>query len=268
MTDKGKHTGAVSRRGLLAQTVRAACGAGVLALLLAVPARKRAEAVALRPPGAIAADDFLSACVRCGLCVRDCPYDTLKLSDIGDGQPLGTPFYNARSVPCEMCEHIPCVTACPTGALDKSLTDIRDARMGTAVLVGQETCLNFLGLRCDVCYRVCPLIDQAITLERHHNERTGKHAMFIPTVHTDKCTGCGKCEKGCVLDEAAIRVLPHNLAVGVLGAHYRLGWKEKEKAGKSLIDGIIDLPDRMPEPPAAMPSPERLPGGGFKEFKP
>jgi ferredoxin-type protein NapG len=267
MTGKGKQTGTMSRRNVLAGTVRAACGVGVLSLLLAVPARRRAEAVALRPPGAIADHDFLSACVRCGLCVRDCPYDTLRLSEAGDGQPLGTPLFNARQVPCEMCEHIPCVAACPTGALDKSLTDIRDAHMGTAVLVGHESCLNFLGLRCDVCYRVCPMIDQAITLERHHNERTGKHAVFIPTVHTDKCTGCGKCEKACVLDEAAIKVLPHALAVGMLGKHYRLGWKEKEKAGKALIDDIIDLPDRMPELPAA-PAPQRLPGGGFREFKP
>ncbi|MGE5546339.1 MAG: ferredoxin-type protein NapG [Solirubrobacterales bacterium] len=257
---------AVTRRGFLAGGVRAACGAGLLAMLVAVPARRRAEAVALRPPGALAETDFLSACVRCGLCVRDCPYDTLKLSEAGDGPALGTPYYRARQVPCEMCEDIPCVAACPTGALDKKLTDITESRMGTAVLVGHETCLNYLGLRCDVCYRVCPMIDKAITLERHHNERTGKHAMFIPTVHSDKCTGCGKCEKGCVLDEAAIKVLPHALAVGELGKHYRLGWKEKEKAGKALIDDIIDLPDRVPEPPA--PGPQRLPNGGFKEFRP
>ncbi|CAA7625548.1 ferredoxin-type protein NapG [Magnetospirillum sp. UT-4] len=250
----------MNRRGFLA----GACGAGALALLLAPAASRRAEAVALRPPGAIADDTFLGACVRCGLCARDCPYDTLKLAPAGAGRPMGTPYFNARAVPCEMCEDIPCVLACPTGALDKGLTDINQARMGTAVLVGHETCLNYLGLRCDVCYRVCPLIDQAITLERHHNERTGKHAVFIPTVHTDKCTGCGKCEKACVLEESAIRVLPLALAVGELGAHYRLGWEEKRKAGKALIDDIIDLPDRMPDAPA----PERLPGGGFKEFKP
>ncbi|KJT59519.1 quinol dehydrogenase periplasmic component, partial [Salmonella enterica subsp. enterica serovar Heidelberg str. RI-11-013343] len=27
------------------------------------------------------------------------------------------------------------------------------------------------------------------------NMRTGKHARFLPTVHSDACTGCGKCEK-------------------------------------------------------------------------
>ena len=262
MSKAAGNTGAVDRRGFLVGSVRAACGASALALLLAVPARRQAQAIALRPPGAIVEDNFLSACVRCGLCVRDCPYDILTLAEAGAGVTLGTPYFTARAIPCEMCEDIPCVLACPTGALDKGLTDITKAKMGLAVLVGHETCLNFLGLRCDVCYRVCPLSDKAITLERHHNERTGKHAVFIPTVHTDKCTGCGKCEKACVLEEAAIKVLPPYLATGAIGEHYRLGWEEKKKAGKELVDDIIDLPDRMPV------SPERLPGGGFKEFKP
>ena len=115
------------------------------------------------------------------------------------------------------------------------------------MLVGHETCLNYLGLRCDVCYRVCPLIDEAITLERRHNERTGRHAQFIPVVNTDKCTGCGKCEKSCVLEEAAIKVLPTRLAKGQLASHYRLGWEEQKKRGKSLLPDLIDLPDRMPE---------------------
>ena len=87
-----------------------------------------------------------------------------------------------------------------------------------------KTCLNWQGLRCDVCYRVCPLVDKAITLERVHNDRTGIHAKLIPTVHSDACTGCGKCEQACVLEEAAIKVLPMDLAKGLLGRHYRLGW--------------------------------------------
>ncbi|MGQ9365528.1 ferredoxin-type protein NapG [Azospirillum sp. ST 5-10] len=243
---------APDRRRVLAGAVAAACGTGCLALLLgrvAAPARSLA-ATALRPPGALAEADFLAACVRCGLCVRDCPYDTLRLAELADEAAAGTPYFVARDVPCEMCEDIPCVAACPTGALDHALTDIDDARMGSAVLVGHETCLNALGLRCDVCYRVCPLIDKAITLELRHNERTGRHAYLIPVVHTDVCTGCGKCEASCVLEEAAIKVLPSALARGRIGEHYRLGWEEQQRQGKSLVDGIIDLPDRGYTPPA------------------
>lgn len=202
---------------------------------------------ALRPPGALPENEFLGACVRCGLCVRDCPYHTLKLSAFGDNVPVGTPFFTARSVPCELCEDIPCVAACPTGALDKKLTQINDARMGLAVLIDHENCLNYQGLRCDVCYRVCPLIDKAITLDPQQNPRTGKHTLFIPVVHTDACTGCGKCEKACVLEEAAIKVLPVNLARGELGRHYRLGWKEKDKAGESLVEPDLEHRYNLPE---------------------
>lgn len=243
-------SGRRNRRRFLSDMARSACGVAIAGFGLGVIARQARSMPpqAIRPPGALAEDDFLGACVRCGLCVRDCPYDTLRLSRFGGAVATGTPYFVARDVPCEMCEDIPCVVACPTGALDKSLTKIDDARMGLAVLIDQENCLNFLGLRCDVCYRVCPAIDKAITLDAQHNLRTGKHARFIPVVHSDHCTGCGKCEKSCVLEKAAIKVIPLHLAKGQSNEFYRLGWEEKRKAGKPLVPGVIDLPDRLPEP--------------------
>ena len=239
------------RREFMLNSAKMACGVGMLGLgigLYGHQARAKPPA-AIRPPGALAEADFLGACVRCGLCVRDCPYDILQLASPGQDVTTGTPYFVARSKPCEMCEDIPCVRACPTGALDSQLKDIAKAKMGLAVLIDHETCLNFLGLRCDVCYRVCPLIDKAITLELQHNERTAKHTRFLPTVHSDKCTGCGKCEASCVLEVSAIKVYPVAMAKGEIGAHYRIGWEEKRKAGKSLVEdrNIIDLPDRMPE---------------------
>lgn len=237
------------RRRFLTDATRVA-GAAVLAGLgLALYARRAfpLPADAIRPPGALPEDRFLGACVRCGLCVRDCPYNTLDLARLGDTPATGTPYFNARRVPCEMCEDIPCVKACPTGALDHGLTDIAKARMGVAVLVDQENCLNFLGMRCDVCYRVCPLIDKAITLERQHNLRSARHAMFLPTVYAKACTGCGKCEKSCVLEEAAIKVLPARLARGKLGEHYRLGWEEKANAGESLAAPDPEHEYNLPE---------------------
>ena len=241
----------LARRKFINSVAAAAGGGCLLALGAGLVARQASAlpAQAIRPPGALVEDDFLAACVRCGLCVRDCPYGTLKLSDLGDPVATGTPYFTARDIPCEMCEDIPCVKACPTGALDRELTDITQARMGLAALVDQENCLNFLGLRCDVCYRVCPVIDKAITLDMQPNQRTGRHAMFLPTVHSEHCTGCGKCEKSCVLEESAIRVLPPKLAQGSLGQHYRVGWEEQKKAGGSLIDEtkMLDLPDRLPE---------------------
>ena len=239
--------GNAARRRFLREAAGVAGGACLLSLgvgLYATQARALPP-TALRPPGALAESDFLAACVRCGLCVRDCPFDTLKLAELGDSVATGTPYFTARDIPCEMCEDIPCVVACPTGALDRSLTDIGKSRMGLAVLIDQETCLNFLGLRCDVCYRVCPVIDHAITLESMHNPRSDRHAMLLPTVHSDYCTGCGKCEKSCVLPgEAAIKVLPIRLAQGSKAEHYRKGWEEKDAAGGSLIGEQVELPVR------------------------
>lgn len=254
MTDTGPQAGreapqSSTRRRFMADGARLAGGALMVALGLGLYARQARSLppAALRPPGALAEDRFLGACARCGLCVRACPYGTLSLARLGDGVTLGTPYFTARRVPCEMCEDIPCVAVCPTGALDKKLKQIVDARMGLAVLVDHENCLNYRGLRCDVCYRACPLIDKAITLELHENLRTGRHTLFIPVVHSDACTGCGKCEKSCVLEEAAIKVLPAALARGELGHHYRLGWEEKQKSGQSLVAPDVEHRYNLPE---------------------
>ena len=237
------------RRKALQDMTRFGGGAAVAATMLtALGVSSRAKpAQALRPPGALPEKDFLAACVRCGLCVRDCPYDTLKLADWADGPAVGTPFFQARNIPCEMCDTIPCVKACPTGALQHALTDIAKAKMGVAVITSRETCLNLQGLRCDVCYRVCPVIDKAITLEVSHNARTTKHAIFEPVVHAEHCTGCGKCEKSCVLTESAIKVLPIEVAALKQDEHYKRGWEEKTRAGGALVDAPLKLPVRRPE---------------------
>jgi ferredoxin-type protein NapG len=238
-----------ARRRFLAGTLRTAAGVGLVALTLGVYQRqaRALPATAIRPPGAGDEKAFQAACIRCGLCVRDCPYDTLRLAQLGDAVALGTPYFQARDIPCEMCDHIPCVKACPTGALDPALTEIDKARMGLAVVVDQEACIAFQGLRCEVCFNVCPVRGSAITLDYQHNERSGKHALFIPVVHSQGCTGCGKCEKACVLEEAAIKVFPVALAKGMLGSHYRLGWKQKAEAGKALVTPDLPHEYNLPE---------------------
>ena len=265
----GVSPASAARRKFLNGIASAAGGGALLSMLplLAIRPASANPAHALRPPGALAEEAFLSACIRCGLCVRDCPYDTLQLAPVGGEVAAGTPYFVGRSIPCEMCEDIPCVKACPTGALNPKLTDIHEARMGLAVLSDQETCLNFLGLRCDVCYRVCPVIDKAITLETLHNPRSDRHALLLPTVHSEHCTGCGKCEAACVLPEAAIKVMPIKLAKGALPSHYRKGWEEKEKHGGSLIGEQVELPVRGLEARAYgdvrvdVPSPSGLDSG-------
>jgi ferredoxin-type protein NapG len=214
----------ISRRNFFARVgqgaAMAATGGLVWSYLLTQQAR--ATPFAIRPPGALAAADFNARCIKCGQCVDACPYDTLKLATANSGVPIGTPYFIPRETPCYMCEDIPCVPVCPTGALDHALENIDDSRMGLAV-IDIENCLSWQGLRCEICFRECPVQGQAITVE-HHPRRISKHAMFVPLVHSDACTGCGICEKACPTQKSAIRVLQPELVQGQIGDHYRLGW--------------------------------------------
>lgn len=58
----------------------------------------------LRPPGALPEIDFLKTCIKCGMCVEACPFDTLKLASPGDNKPIGTPYFIPRDIPCYMCD--------------------------------------------------------------------------------------------------------------------------------------------------------------------
>ena len=199
----------------------------------------KAAPLILRPPGALGEEDFLKTCIKCGLCVEACPYDTLLLSKPGDNNPIGTPFFVPRDVPCYMCDDIPCVPVCPTGALKTEnvqsekdggmVWDIKKMDMGVAV-IDTKSCIAFWGIQCDACYRACPLLDEAISLVYDKNERTGKHAFLTPVVHPDVCTGCGLCERACVTEKAAIFVLPNEVALGVAGDHYIKGWDKADEA--------------------------------------
>ncbi len=193
-----------------------------------------ANKLILRPPGALKEQDFLATCIKCGMCVEACPFDTLKLAKPGSNKPLGTPYFEPRDIPCYMCVDIPCVPVCPTGALDeKSVTtkgklDINKSEMGVAI-VDAKNCIAFWGIQCDACYRACPLMDEAIYLDYEKNERTGKHAFLKPVINSDICTGCGLCERACVTKEAAIRILPREVALGKVGDFYVKGWDKKDE---------------------------------------
>ena len=59
----------------------------------------KAQTLLIRPPSALKDKNFLSECIRCGLCVEACPWDTLKLADLDDGLPYGTPFFYPAKYP-------------------------------------------------------------------------------------------------------------------------------------------------------------------------
>ncbi|OQY00100.1 MAG: ferredoxin-type protein NapG [Bacteroidetes bacterium 4572_117] len=225
-----------SRREAIVKLFKTVTLAGSGGLLWANAAKGAISApFALRPPGALHTDDFIKACIKCGQCVSVCPYDTLKLGTPGDDKAIGTPFFIPREIPCYMCTDYPCTEICPSGALDlKEITEtpekpnINNAQMGLAV-IHKETCIAFWGIQCDACYRACPLMGTAITLKMEKSEVTGKHASLKPIVNSDICTGCGMCEHACIVDKAAIFILPRDKATGEVSNHYIKGWDKSDE---------------------------------------
>jgi ferredoxin-type protein NapG len=236
------------RRQFLTYTIQASAAAFAAGgIVSAFVEENKKNPLLLRPPGALKEEEFIKTCIRCGLCVEACnnrenkviidgkEIKTLKLAAPGDDAPIGTPYFIAREGPCFMCDDIPCMYACPTGALtpnmcknEKGEVAIDYAKMGIAV-IDPNSCIAFWGLQCTACYRACPEMDKAITIEWRKNERTGKHAYRIPVVHADYCTGCGMCEMACVTEKPAIKVFPREVFLGKPGDRYVKGWDKKDE---------------------------------------
>ena len=153
----------------------------------------------LRPPGALAEADFLGRCIHCGQCGEACPNRTIKYFGLSNGlASLDTPYIIPREKACIL--YMKCDDVCPTGAIRPIARQARaildGVKMGQAV-VDESQCLSFQGKTCGVCYRACPLPDVAITVGR----------LEQPHV-TDKCVGCGLCERSCIQLPQAIRIIP------------------------------------------------------------
>ena len=225
----------ISRRKVFSSLTQSLATVGLGGLIWGTALKSSGKtSLVLRPPGALPEADFQKACIKCGQCVEACPYDTLKLSTATDDILNGTPFYEARDIPCYMCTDYPCIKQCPTKALTEEVISVEEkpsinhAKMGLAV-IHKESCIAFGGIQCDECYRECPLMVEAITLELEKNQQTKKHANLKPVVNSDVCTGCGVCEHVCVVEKAAIKVLPRDLATGEVGDHYLRSWKEDDE---------------------------------------
>lgn len=182
--------------------------AGIAAALVAAEGAASvvtgSSAKLLRPPGIQSEADFMARCIKCGKCVEACPYAALHVAGPMEGAAAGTPYIDARSQACRLCPDFPCVDACPTGAL-RDVVDKHDPHMGYAK-IEENVCIAFKGYRCEVCYRVCPLIDEAITIDFEQRENDDIHAKFIPVVHKGKCTGCGLCVERCAVSEPYVPI--------------------------------------------------------------
>ena len=142
----------ISRRKFLKTSTLVITGGAIACSVAGVPLLRR-DGLLLRPPGALAEDHFLASCIKCGQCLQVCPPQILHLAGISRGFGIGTPYITPRDGGCLLCAGLPCVLACPTGALTHDLSLGKDAEMGLAVISHPDTCLSVLGIN-DLVYRL------------------------------------------------------------------------------------------------------------------
>jgi ferredoxin-type protein NapG len=210
-------------------------GGGMVFSPMVVKAENR-----LRPPGAVSEKDFLALCIKCGQCLQVCPYHSIELADITTGHGVGTPYIDANIRGCYACEAVPCVLACPSGALDHACEKATDIKMGIAVLENPRTCLavkrepipagyddkmkeflknqtnvteyeenvlkkfeSFEGKACTLCADMCPMPNPLSAIAMISTSV----GIIRPEVY-DGCTGCGVCQEVCPTEQPSIIIKP------------------------------------------------------------
>lgn len=174
------------------------------------PASYQLNAYLIRPPGAVAEEDFLRRCVRCGECLKVCIGQALHPAFLESGATgLWTPLLVARLGYCEYNCTL-CGQVCPTGAIQRlPLEEKRKAIIGLAVF-DRDRCLPYARQEeCLVCEEHCPTPEKAIIFrERSVPNATGStKTLKVPEVVAERCIGCGICETRCPLSGvSAIRV--------------------------------------------------------------
>jgi MauM/NapG family ferredoxin protein len=154
----------------------------------------------IRPPGSLAEPEFVTACVRCGECMKVCPTNTLQPA-VGEGglEALGTPLIVPRVGPCTQPCNL-CGRVCPTRAIEPFTVEEKShLYLGTAS-VDRSTCIAWaFGRECVICDEACSY--NAISQQADERGRPR------PVVDERICVGCGICEWVCPVEPlGAIRV--------------------------------------------------------------
>lgn len=145
-------------------------------------------------PGALAdPDDFIAACIGCGLCGEVCPPKCILFHKNDGGPESNKPYIDPAIKSCTLCGY--CMEICPTEAL--TVTPIREVKMGIAQ-IDRAACYPWVdkGI-CGACVSVCPLGSKAIDYEFGN--------FYRPDVK-EGCVGCGQCVEVCPEPSLPIRI--------------------------------------------------------------
>jgi len=162
-------------------------------------AAKFAGSKLIRPPGALPEESFVTACVRCGECMRICPENALQPA-FGEGglealeTPILVPQIGPCAQPCTLCGSV-----CPTRAIEPFTVEEKShLYLGTAI-VDRSMCIAWANdKQCLVCQEACSYtaISQKVI------DEVGR-----PVIDERMCVGCGLCESACpVAPQRAIHV--------------------------------------------------------------
>lgn len=150
----------------------------------------------LRPPGSLAnEDDFIHACIGCGLCGEVCPPRCIQFDKTEGGRGVNTPYIDPEIKACILCQK--CMDVCPTEAITK--LDIDKVDMGLAQ-IDRTACYPWVDRGvCGACVNICPLGERAIAFEFAN--------MYRPYIKEDGCVGCGICVEVCPHPSLPIRIV-------------------------------------------------------------
>jgi polyferredoxin len=162
----------------------------------------------IRPPHSREEGEFLSACIRCGECMKACPTGTLKPAGLEHGlRALWTPVLSPQIAACDPSCNA-CSVACPTTAIQPyALDDKFKVKSGTAVFQSSLCIAHTENKYCNECVRACPT--QAIAVQDGWKPDTQvDQGADVPApdgllsrrpthVSFERCIGCGACETAC-----------------------------------------------------------------------
>jgi len=190
---------------------------GVMAGGLLLPTFKAVDVSArhrdiflIRPPGALAEEDFKSRCVRCAECIQVCVGNVLQPSFLQGGvDGIFSPVVVARTGYCEFNCTL-CGQVCPTHAIQPLSKEEKQVMKIGHAWFDTDLCLPYAkGIPCMVCEEHCPTPEKAIRFkEVLVTDNRGRDLQIKqPYIVDEFCIGCGICENKCPLPgKAAIYI--------------------------------------------------------------